>query len=151
MIRKALVAVLFLSSAACAAAEELPVIFNGKDLKGWKVPDDNIWWRVEEGVLQVRSGPKQQGQTLWTAQEFKNFVMEFDFRFGEGTVDTGVFVRSEREQIQIGISGSLKRDMTGSPYIAGKGYPVEAEGVKKLLKLTDWNTIKVQAIGGEYK
>ena len=76
--------------------------------------------------------------------------MEFDFRFGEGTIDTGVHVRTEKEQIQIGISGSLKRDMTGSPYIAGKGYPVEAEGVADLLKSKDWNTMKIQAIGKEY-
>ena len=41
--------------------------------------------------------------------------------------------------------------MTGSPYIPGKGYPVEARGVEKLLKLKDWNTFKVEAIGNVYK
>ena len=129
---------------------ELKSIFNGKDLTGWDVPDNNIWFTVKEGVLKLENGPQKKGQTLWTSDEYENFEMEFDFKMGKGTVDSGVYVRNSREQIQIGISGSLKRDMTGSPYISGKGYPVEAKGVKELLKLDDWNTMKICAEGKKY-
>ena len=129
---------------------ELKSIFNGKDLTGWDVPDNNIWFTVKDGVLKLENGPQQKGQTLWTSDEYENFEMEFDFKMGKGTVDSGVYVRNSREQIQIGISGSLKRDMTGSPYISGKGYPVEAKGVKELLKLDDWNTMKICAEGKKY-
>jgi hypothetical protein len=68
---------------------------------------------------------------------------------GDGTVDSGIFLRSEHDQIQIGISGSLKRDLTASPYIPKKGYPVEAK-VKDILKLKDWNTMKVKVVGSTY-
>ena len=129
---------------------ELKSIFNGKDLTGWDVPDNNIWFTVKDGVLKSENGPQKKGQTLWTSDEYENFEMEFDFKMGKGTVDSGVYVRNSREQIQIGISGSLKRDMTGSPYISGKGYPVEAKGVKELLKLDDWNTMKICAEGKKY-
>ena len=129
---------------------ELKSIFTGKDLKGWDVPDNNIWFTVKDGVLKLENGPQKKGQTLWTSDEYENFEMEFDFKMGKGTVDSGVYVRNSREQIQIGISGSLKRDMTGSPYISGKGYPVEAKGVKELLKLDDWNTMKICAEGKKY-
>ena len=129
---------------------ELKSIFNGKDLTGWDVPDNNIWFTVKDGVLKLENGPQKKGQTLWTSDEYENFEMEFDFKIGKGTVDSGVYVRNSREQIQIGISGSLKRDMTGSPYISGKGYPVEAKGVKELLKLDDWNTMKICAEGKKY-
>ena len=129
---------------------ELKSIFNGKDLTGWDVPDNNIWFTVKDGVLKLENGPQKKGQTLWTCDEYENFEMEFDFKMGKGTVDSGVYVRNSREQIQIGISGSLKRDMTGSPYISGKGYPVEAKGVKELLKLDDWNTMKICAEGKKY-
>lgn len=128
----------------------LKSIFNGKDLTGWDVPDNNIWFTVKDGVLKLENGPQKKGQTLWTSDEYENFEMEFDFKMGKGTVDSGVYVRNSREQIQIGISGSLKRDMTGSPYISGKGYPVEAKGVKELLKLDDWNTMKICAEGKKY-
>ena len=129
---------------------ELKSIFNGKDLTGWDVPDNNIWFMVKDGVLKLENGPQKKGQTLWSSDEYENFEMEFDFKMGKGTVDSGVYVRNSREQIQIGISGSLKRDMTGSPYISGKGYPVEAKGVKELLKLDDWNTMKICAEGKKY-
>ena len=44
-------------------------------------------------------------------------------------VDSGIFIRGENPQnpqIQIGISGSLNRDMTASPYVPKQGYPIEA-------------------------
>lgn len=130
--------------------QKLPLAFNGKDLSGWKIPENNIWWKVEQGVLTATSDPKRTESYLWTKRQYKNFIIECDFKFGEGVVDSGIFLRNAKEQIQIGISGSLKRDMTASPYIAGKGYPVEAKGVKELLKLKEWNTLTVVAKGKDY-
>ena len=40
--------------------------------------------------------------------------------------------------------------MTCSPYIPGKGYPVEAKNVKKLLQAKEWNQIKIRAVGPKY-
>lgn len=144
-----LFAVLFVCSVTLNA-DEIPSAFNGKDLTGWKVPQNNIWWKAKDGVLHVESGPKKKGSTLWTEKEYTDFVIECEFKMGEGTVDSGFFMRNDHDQIQIGISGSLKRDMTGSPYIPGKGYPVEAEGVKELLKKDDWNSMKIVAKGDVY-
>ncbi|MDF1849949.1 MAG: DUF1080 domain-containing protein [Verrucomicrobiales bacterium] len=144
------IAVLSLSLPLLAEGEEkFEPLFNGKDLEGWKVPKDNIWWLVDDGILQVRSGEKQKGSILWTEKEYENFVVELEFKFGEGTIDSGVHLRNS-DQIQIGISGSLKRDMTASPYIPGKGYPVEAEGVKDLLKMDDWNQMRIEVRGMDY-
>ncbi|MDA1043774.1 MAG: DUF1080 domain-containing protein, partial [Verrucomicrobia bacterium] len=80
----------------------------------------------------------------------RDFVITLDFKMGEGTVDTGLFLRTEKQQVQIGISGSKKRDMTGSVYVPGKGYPVEAEGVAELLRPKEWNTLKVIVVGNAY-
>ena len=145
-------AVFLTSATALVAGPKLKPIFNGKDLSGWQVPDGNNeagWYKALDGVLKIQSGPQKKGSILWSKKKYRNFVMEFDFRFGEGIVDSGVHVRTQ-DQIQIGISGSLKRDMTCSPYIPGKGYPVEAKNIKKLLKAKDWNTMLIQAIGKEY-
>lgn len=145
-------AILLVSATAIVAEPKLKPIFNGKDLSGWEVPDGNDeagWFKAVDGVLKVQSGPKKKGSILWTEKKYRNFVVEFDFRFGEGVVDSGVHVRNQ-DQIQIGISGSLKRDMTCSPYIPGKGYPVEAKNIKKLLKAKGWNTMRIQAVGKEY-
>lgn len=134
-----------------AVGNELPSIFNGDDLSGWAVPKDNVWWRVEDGVLHAQNDPDNTGSLLWTKRKYGNFVMEFQFKMVQGRIDSGVFVRNQNDQIQIGISGSLNRDMTGSPYIgSAKGYPVEAEHVNELLKVDDWNDMTIAAIGNTY-
>jgi len=130
------------------------IIFDGNDLEEWETPKNNVWWSIDEGVLWAKSDPDKVGSILWTKQKYTNFVVQLDFKFGEGTIDTGIFMRgdnSKNAQIQIGESGSLKRDMTASPYVPSLGYPVEAEGVVELLKLNDWNTITAKAIGDTYK
>lgn len=133
--------------------EKMETIFDGTNLEHWQVPDNNVYWVVEEGVLWAKSDAEQKGSILWTKKSFNDFVVQVEFKFGEGTIDSGIFMRGDDEknpQIQIGESGSLKRDMTASPYVPKSGYPVEAEGIKELLKLNDWNTLKAKAIGNSY-
>ena len=125
-------------------------LFDGKSLDAWensKVPE---CWSVKDGILIVKNNEAQKGDILHTRKKFKDFVCELEFKFISGRIDSGVHVRNDKDQIQIGESGSLKRDMTASPYIPGKGYPVEAEGVKDLLKLKDWNTLRIRCVGPKY-
>lgn len=131
-------------------AGDLPLVFTGYNFDGWKLPEHNIWWSAKNGILKLDSGPNKKGSTLWTVKEYGNFIMEFEFKMGRGTVDTGIYLRTSKEQIQIGISGSLNRDMTASPYIAGKGYPVEAKNIRQTLKPKDWNYMTIVAIGKNY-
>ena len=133
-----------------AKGPESRPLFNDKDFTGWTLPKNNIWWKAHDGMISVKNGPEKKGSTLWTEKKFRDFVVEMDFRFGEGTIDSGIFLRTSRQQVQLGISGSLKRDMTCSVYVPGKGYPKEAEGVKELLKPKDWNAVKVEAVGSVY-
>lgn len=134
-----------------AGEPDLQKIFNGKDFTGWQVPDNNIWWTIHDGILKTESDPEQTASILWTTKEYTDFIIEVDFKFGEGTVDSGVFLRDINEQIQMGISGKYKRDMTCSPYIGSLGdYPVEAKGIKELLKTDDWNTMRIKADGNKY-
>ena len=145
----ALAAIPALSLSSIFAEETLTTKYDASDLSGWKVPDDNIWWIAKDGILQVRSGPEKKGSILWSEKEFKDFTVELEFKFVSGVIDSGIHLRN-MDQIQIGISGSLKRDMTASPYIPKKGYPVEAEGVAELLKHDDWNQMRVEVTGKDY-
>ncbi len=125
-------------------------IFNGKNLSGWIIPDDKNCYTVAKKILSVKSEPTKKGSILWTEKSYLNFILQADFKMTDGTVDSGFFLKSEENQIQIGISGSLKRDMTGSPYIPGKRYPVEAKGIAEVLKPKDWNTMKIQMLDKTY-
>lgn len=150
-MKKLLASFLLLTVIVSTKAQDpkLKKIFNGKNLKGWVEPANNVWWTVNDGVLFVKSTAEKKGSILWTENKYENFIIQADFLMGDGTVDSGIFLRSEHDQIQIGISGSLKRDLTASPYIPKKGYPVEAK-VKDILKLKDWNTMKVKVVGSTY-
>ncbi|MCE2848955.1 MAG: DUF1080 domain-containing protein [Chitinophagaceae bacterium] len=150
-MKKLLASFILLMAVVSTQAQDpkLKKIFNGKNLKGWVEPDNNVWWTVNDGILFVKSTAEKKGSILWTVSKYENFIIQADFLMGDGTVDSGIFLRSEHDQIQIGISGSLKRDLTASPYIPKKGYPVEAK-VKDILKLKDWNTMKVKVVGSTY-
>lgn len=137
----------FLAATTLQAAPE--AIFNGKDLTGWKV-EGHAYWTAKDGVLTGESDEQKLKSTLWTEKEYEDFAVEGEFRY-KGPIDSGFFIRNNDDQIQIGISGSLKRDMTGSPYIAPKKkYPAEAEGVAALLKEGEWNLMKITAKGSTY-
>ena len=146
-----ILSILFLFATMVQAQEpKMKKIFNGKSLKGWKAPENNVWWSASKGILFVKSTPEKKGSILWTEKNYENFVFQADFLMGDGVVDSGIFLRSENDQIQIGISGSLKRDLTGSPYIPKLRYPVEATAAKEVLKPKDWNTMKIRVVGKTY-
>ncbi|MGD1979499.1 MAG: DUF1080 domain-containing protein [Akkermansiaceae bacterium] len=134
-----------------ALAEES--LFNGKDLKNWRsdAKSDFPYWTVKDGTIQCQSGPKKKGSILWTKKEFTDFTLTLEYKLGKGTIDSGVMLKRAKDQIQIGISGSLKRDLTASPYIPGKGYPVEATKAIAAVKPKDWNVLKIEVKGDTYK
>lgn len=135
---------------ACSSGPELASIFNGKDLTGWKT-ELEACWTVSDGILHAKNDPEQKGDIIVTEKSYRNFIVQMDFKFGEGRIDSGIFLRDSKEQIQIGESGSLKRDMTALPYIpAQKGYPIQVETAKGVLDMTGWNTLKVEVIGSSY-
>ena len=139
-------------TAATGRAEEsvaLAPIFNGQDLAGWKSTGVNPFWRVEQGVLIGESDGKLAENYLWTEKAYGDFVLEFEVRW-TGEVDTGVEMRTPRIQLQLGVSRSLKRDMSGSFYVGKAGYP-EAGQAKAAAKLLhpegQWNSFRLEAKG----
>lgn len=134
---------------AFAAPEGGSLLFNGKDLAGWDVPKNNSWWTVSDGVLVGQSNAKKQGNSLYTTKSYKNFILETEVRFGDG-IDSGIFLRRPEMQVQIGVSRSLKKDMTCSIYVEKKGYVAKAHDIEKLLKLNEWNAIRVKAEGAKF-
>lgn len=153
-----IIALSLFAAAACLAAEpKLEPLFNGKDLTNFKAEGSAGFWKVENGVLVGENDAEQKGNYLWTEKEFTDFVIQFDVRWKGTTprgVDTGLEMRKPKIQLQLGVSGSLKVDMTGSFYTGGKpSYPEEgqAKDAKNLLKPEgEWNTIRIQAKGDTF-
>jgi hypothetical protein len=60
-------------------------LFNGRDLSGWKVPEgDGGHWKVMDGVIDYDARSEAAGdKSLWTQQEFGDFVLRVDWRIKE--------------------------------------------------------------------
>lgn len=126
----------------------LPPIFNGHDLTGWKVPNDS-YWTVTDGVIVGQSDEAKKGSMLYTDKPYGDVIVEGEVRF-TGEIDSGIMVRKPELQLQIGVSRSLKRDMTCSFYTGT--YPEEARAARaaEFLKAGGWNRIRLEAKGDTF-
>ena len=143
---------------ASAADVKLESAFNGKDLAGWKTSGPDAFWTAADGVLAGENKESfkdyKKGNMLYTEKSYQDVVIECECRFN-GEIDSGIMVRRDAAgkkdiQMQIGVSRSLKKDMTGAFYI-GK-YPEAgwAPKVATLWKNGEWNKIRFQAKGDTY-
>ncbi len=143
---------------ASAAEPTLESAFNGKDLAGWKTSGDDAFWTAADGILTGENKEAfkdyKKGNMLYTEKSYQDVVIECECRFS-GEIDSGIMVRKDAAgkkdiQMQIGVSRSLKKDMTGAFYI-GK-YPEAgwAPKVATLWKSGEWNKIRFQAKGDTY-
>lgn len=137
------------ASSAWAAAPVLEPIFNDKDLSGWRAEGAEGFWRVEGGVLIGENATGGPGHYLWTEKSYGDLVLEFDVRW-TGEIDSGVELREPHLQLQLGVSRSLKRDMTGSFYVGKPGYPEAGRATNAATLLRpegEWNTFRLEARG----
>jgi len=148
-----ILAATLLCSASTATAQppstaSLPPIFNGRDFTGWKLPAEP-YWKVVDGVIVGESDEAKKGSMLYTEQSYGDVIVEGEVRF-TGEIDSGFMLRKPEVQVQIGVSRSLKRDMTCSFYVGS--YPEEARATRaaELLKPGDWNRIRVEAKGDTF-
>jgi hypothetical protein len=157
--RRLLLALSLLAASVTAAAAEpkLVPLFNGRDLTNFKSEGAAEFWRVENGILIGQNNAAKKGHYLWTQKEYGDFVIEFDVRWKTTTprgVDTGLEMRKPKIQLQLGVSGSLRVDMSGSFYTGGKpAYPEagQAKNAKALMKPEgEWNTFRIQAKGNTF-
>jgi hypothetical protein len=126
-------------------------LFDGKSLEGWVCGPAEVshHWRVEDGIL-VGENADQLASILWTTGQYGDFELELDYMSPSGDYDSGVFLRGESHQVQIGISRSLQKDMTGCIYapIDEQGsYPAQTDKIEQFHRKGDWNHLKIIMMG----
>lgn len=123
-------------------------LFNDATLEGWNCSPEELasHWTVVEGKILHGENPDQQGSILWTDGIYRNFELQLEYKSLSEDYDTGVFLRGESHQVQIGISRSLQKDMTGCIYAPEdqKGaYPGQTDKVADFNWLGDWNYLVI--------
>lgn len=126
------------------------VLFNGKNLDGWKIYGTEKWL-VEDGLLVCESGPDKQYGYLATEKWYDNFVLELEFK-QDANGNSGVFFRSTIDGTKIKgwqVEVAPPNHDTGGIYESyGRGWlhqiPDDQEG---FLKMGEWNKMKIQVVG----
>jgi len=130
------------------ATSSLPPIFNGRDLTGWTPPTESHW-KVVDGILVGENDAEKKGSMLYTAKAYGDVILEGEVRW-EGEIDSGFMLRKPELQLQIGVSRSLKRDMTCSFYVGSYPEEAQAKRASEFLKPGDWNRIRIRAQGDTF-
>ena len=126
-------------------------LFDGKTLNGWEpratfaAPATGDW-KVENGA--ILCGGATPGW-LATKESFKNFQLELEFR-GPATVNSGVFLRSQKEGAPHVTGYGLQIwDMQPAGYLTGSLVgSVKAQPAK--IKADQWNKFDITAKGDHF-
>jgi hypothetical protein len=130
-------------------------LFNGKDLTGWDVYGTEKWY-VEDSDLVCESGPDKEYGYLGTKKYYKDFDLSIDFKqISNG--NSGVFIRSfirkgvsiSGWQVEVAPPG---KDTGGIYESYGRGWIAQIpEEKEKILKMGDWNTMRIKVVGDNVK
>lgn len=123
-------------------------IFNGENLKGWECDPAELadHWKANLDGYLYGENPDMKGSILWTTKKYFDFMLELEYKALSEDYDTGVFLHGDSHQVQIGISRSLKKDMTGCIYAPqdNKGaYPGQTDKVADYHMAGEWNHLMI--------
>lgn len=119
-----------------------------EELDGWAADKNADYWAFEDGMI-VGENPKKKESNLWTEAEHGDYelIVEYKNVSPGDHYDSGVYLRGKSHQVQIGISGSLRVDLTGCLYCPvdknGKYPQMPKDKVKEAHKLGEWNTLRI--------
>jgi len=137
-------------------------LFNGKDLKGWKVINGNASYTVENGMIVGTTVKDSPNSFLATEETFGDFILEAEFKMDDET-NSGIQFRSESKKdyldgrvfgYQLDIDPT-PRKWCGGIYDESRRqwlYPLEYNvSAKNAFKNSAWNTCRIEAIGNSLR
>ena len=128
------------------------LLFNGKDLTGWQ--GNTKGYVVKDGTIVVE--PDLGGGNLYTAKEYGNFIMRFEFKLTPGA-NNGLGIRTplnvnaayEGMELQILDNTAAKYNNLKPYQYHGSIYGVVPAKVGYLKPVGDWNYEEVIAKGNQ--
>ena len=130
------------------------LLFNGKNLDGWKVYGTEKWY-VDNGELICESGPDKEYGYLATTNEYKNFILNLEF-YQQSDGNSGVFFRSSIEGVIISgwqVEVAPPGNNSGGIYESyGRGWLVKPDPkYDNIIKMQSWNLMKIMVDGDNVK
>src|SRR5680860_276639 len=113
-------------------------------------------WSIENKQLILETeNPQSQRTNIWIIENFKDFVLDLDFKLDQGT-NTGVFVRTAdtEDPVQTGIEIQIRDDYGKSPidkHFCGSIYEIKEVSENRVKKAGKWNHLKINCKGTSIK
>lgn len=126
--------------------EKGSLLFNGKNLDGWKIHGNGLW-KADRNILLASSGDDKGYSYLATEKDYRDFTLRLKFML-EDKGNSGVFFRSvltgtdiKGWQVEVAPPG----ENTGGIYESGgRGWLAEIPDDKEnILSMEDWNDLVI--------
>jgi len=149
---------ILLTSLTSFSQEKWEMLFNGKNLKGWKVLNGTAEYTVKDGVIIGTSKLKTPNTFLCTEKIFGDFILELDFKV-DNRLNSGIQFRSNSfKEYNNGRVHGYQSEIDPAPRAWSAGiYDEDRRGwlysldlnpnAKKAFKANDWNKVRIEAIG----
>jgi len=138
------------------------VLFNGKNLKGWKILGGTAEYKVEDGEITGISKNDSPNTFLTTKDMYADFILEYEMKMDIG-LNSGVQIRSNSFKdyrngvvhgYQVECDDSNRKWAGGIYEEQGRGwlYPLEYnKPAKEAFNKGKWNKYRVEAIGNKIR
>ena len=124
------------------------LLFDGKSLDTFVVPaDQEKVWRVVNGV--IRNEQSAPGATIFTKEDFANFVLRSEFRAHPG-VNSALMLRQGRPQpagYELQIRDKVLTDRTGGEFLTGSIVNLQQSPEGTKIVPGQWNTFEATLDG----
>ncbi|GAA4817964.1 DUF1080 domain-containing protein [Litoribaculum gwangyangense] len=160
MYFKGLIAIAFITFCSKVYSQNWEILFNGKDLKGWKVVGGTAPYIVKDGIITGTSKNEKLNTFLCTEKLYSDFILELEI-FLPNVLNSGVQFRSNTRQEDNGTRvfgyqcevDPTPRKWTGGIYDEGRRkwlYPLSRNPkAQNAFLMATWNTIRIEAYGNE--
>ena len=131
------------------------LLFNGKDLTGWK-PIGNAVWKADNNILVGgQDGDPKRSGLLTSTESFQDFELSFDFMIDEhGKYNSGVYLRNDpdtgkRTGYQINIGRGAAGEYCGGLHLAD--WLAKGDEKDEIRKPKEWNSMRIIAKGAHIR
>lgn len=158
-MKKVILLITFAAITAGASAQEWEPLFNGKNLKGWKLLNGKTKFKAEDGTIVGISETGQPNTFLATEKSYGDFILEFEFKADDG-INSGVQFRSlSTKDYQNGRVHGYQYEIDTAPRAWSGGIYDEATPRLWVYPLTynqpacdaykngEWNKGRIEAVG----
>ena len=156
--RNLILSILMFASLTAFSQEKWEMLFNGKNLKGWKKINGTADYVVKDGIITGISKMNTPNTFLATTKMYGDFILELEFKVEDG-LNSGIQFRSNSLKkyqdgrvhgYQYEIDPSTRAWSAGIYDESRRGwlYPLDKNPVaKKAFKANAWNKVRIEAIG----